>query len=179
MPDMHELQEMFAFSQPWWVVVLRGSVVYWFLFALLRVFARRDVGSVGTADVLLIVLIADASQNAMAGEYRSITEGCLLVSTLWGWSSLLDWLAFRSRRLRRWIEPPPLKLVQDGRLLRHNLRKEWLSVDELMSKLRQQGVDELSKVASAFIESDGEISVIQRGGEDKEGGGQGSRQRQP
>lgn len=165
MIDLSTLHDLFAFSQPWWAILLRGSAMYWFLFVLLRVFARRDVGSVATADMLLLVLIADASQNAMAGEYRSITEGCMLVLTLWGWSSLLDRLAFHSKTLRGWIEPAPLKLVQHGRLLRRNMRKEWLTVEELMSKLREQGVDDLSKVASAWMEADGEISVIKRGDE--------------
>jgi len=73
-----------------------------------RFVLRRDVGSIAIADVLLLVLIADAAQNAMAGGYQTITEGMLLVATIAGWNDLLDWLAFRVRWIRRWIAPPPL-----------------------------------------------------------------------
>ena len=159
---MTDWAALFELSLPWWEIVLRGSLMYVFLFLLFRVSARRDVSSVGMTDMLLIVLIADASQNAMAGEYRSITDGCLLVATLWGWSSLLDWAAYRSQWLGRWIEPPPLTLVRRGRVLRRNLRKEWLTVEELKAQLRKQGVDELAQVDIARMESDGEISVIRR-----------------
>lgn len=67
-------------------LVVRGTAMYWFLFLLFRFVLRRDVGSIGIADVLLLVLIADAAQNAMAGSYESITEGCLLVATIVGWN---------------------------------------------------------------------------------------------
>ena len=78
-------------------LVVRGTVLYWFLFLLFRFVLRRDVGQLGVADVLLLVLIADASQNAMAGGYETITEGLILVSTIAGWNWLLDWLAYHSQ----------------------------------------------------------------------------------
>jgi uncharacterized membrane protein YcaP (DUF421 family) len=127
-----------------------------------RVALRRDVGAIGVADVLLVVLIADAAQNAMAGEYRSITDGAVLVSTIIGWNLVIDWLAYRFKPLRRMLEPDPLPLVRDGRILRSNLRRELMSVDDLLGKLREHGVDDVGQVRAAHLESDGEMSVIRR-----------------
>lgn len=143
-------------------IVLRGSLMYVALFALLRVVLKRQTGTLGMTDLLLITLLADASQNAMAGEYKSLTDGVVLASTIIFWNYAFDWLSFKSARFRRLTEPPPLPLVKDGGLLRRNMRRELITEAELMGQLREQGLDDLSKVKAAYIESDGRISVIQR-----------------
>jgi uncharacterized membrane protein YcaP (DUF421 family) len=145
-------------------LVVRGTLLYWFLFALFRFVLRRDTGSIAIADILLLVLIADASQNAMAGGYTSVGEGLVLVSTIAGWNWVLDWAAWRFDAVRRIVEPGPLQLVRHGRILRDNLRRELLTIDELHAKLRQQGVEDIAQVKAAYLESDGSISVIQRDG---------------
>ena len=142
---------------------VRGTIVYLVLFALLRFVSTREAGSVGITDMLVLVLIADAAQNAMAGEYRSVPDGLLLVSVIIFWSYALDWLAYQSPRLRPLIHPPALPLVRNGRLVRQNLRKELITEEELESKLREQGVEDLKSVKVAYMESDGAISVIKRG----------------
>jgi uncharacterized membrane protein YcaP (DUF421 family) len=141
-------------------LVLRGTAVYWALFALFRFVLRRDAGTLGIPDLLLVVLVADAVQNAMAGGYRSIGEGLLLVATLAGWNWLLDWASFRWRWARRLSEPAPLVMVRRGRMLRANMRREMLTPQELMSSLREQGIDKLHMVKIARMEADGQISVI-------------------
>lgn len=143
-------------------LVVRGTAVYWFLFAIFRVVLRRNIGAVGIADVLLVVLIADAAQNAMAGEYRSITDGVILVTTIVAWNVAIDWLAYRMPGLGARLEAPKLPLVRDGKILHRNLRQEWITEEELRSKLRQQGVATLSEVRAAYMESDGAVSVITR-----------------
>ena len=143
-------------------IILRGSVMYLALFILLRVILKRQAGTLGMTDLLLITLLADASQNGMAGEYKSLPEGIVLVATIIFWNYALDWLSFKSPRFRRLIEPPPLPLIKDGQLLRRNMRRELISEADLMSQLREQGVSEVSKVKEAYIESDGRISVIER-----------------
>lgn len=143
-------------------MIVRGSVMYLGLLVLLRVILKRQPGTLGMTDLLLITLLADASQNAMAGEYRSLPDGMVLVSTIIFWNYFLDWLSFRSPRMRRWIEPAPLLLVENGKLLRQNLRRELISAEDLMGQLREQGITDLKKVKKAFIESDGQISVVQR-----------------
>jgi uncharacterized membrane protein YcaP (DUF421 family) len=156
-----DVAELFAVHMPAWELVLRGSAMYWFLFVIFRFVMHRDVGALGLADVLLLVIIADASQNAMAGEYKTVTEGFILVATIVGWNYLLDWAAFRFEFVRRFAEPPPLLLISKGRVLRANLRKELMTVDELMSKLREKSVEHLSQVKAAYMESDGQVTVIE------------------
>ena len=141
---------------------LRGSAIYWFIFLLFRIVLRRDTGSLAMADVLLLVLIADAAQNAMAGGYQSVADGFVLIATIAGWNLLLDWLTFRFEAMRKLLEPRPLLLVRDGRLQQHNLRRQFVSRDELMAKLREHGVQHLSEIKAAYMESGGEISVLKR-----------------
>ncbi|HYH42835.1 MAG TPA: YetF domain-containing protein [Burkholderiales bacterium] len=159
MPDW---QELFGLTVSPVELMIRGSAVYWFLVIVFRVVLRRDTGSVGIADILLLVIIADAAQNAMAGEYRSITDGLILVSTIIGWNVLIDWLSYRYPAIRRIFEPRPLQLVRDGRILRRNLAKELVAESELMSKLRVNGVDDVKDVKAAYMEPDGEITVIKK-----------------
>lgn len=155
---------LFTLSMSPLELVARGTAVYWFLFLLFRFVLRRDTGSIGVADVLLLVLIADASQNAMAGGYESVLDGMVLVGTIAGWNWLIDWVAYRSAPLRRWIEPPAVVLVRDGRPLLRNLRKEMISRDELMAKLHENGFESLDDVKMARMESGGEITVTPRRG---------------
>jgi uncharacterized membrane protein YcaP (DUF421 family) len=155
-------QKMFSLDTPLLEIVIRGTVIYLALFALLRFVVKREVGTVGIADLLVIVVIADAAQNAMAGTYTSITDGVLLVGTIVGWNVALDWLAFRFAAVRRVIEPQPVHLVKNGRVLRRNMRKVLLTDDELMSQLRLQGVHDLADVELSCMENDGRISVVER-----------------
>jgi uncharacterized membrane protein YcaP (DUF421 family) len=149
-------------------LILRGTIMYLALFALFRVVVRRQMGSLSLTDLLLIVLIADAAQNALAGDYRSIPEGLVLCATMIGWNYLLDWLSYRSPTLRRWLEPPALPLIKEGRMQRRNMRSELVTEEELMSHLRQQGATDPKEVQSAFLEPDGTISVIKYEGSKNE-----------
>ncbi len=161
---MPDLASLFAIGVHPLELVVRGTAMYWFLFLLFRFVLRRDVGSIGIADVLLLVLIADAAQNAMAGSYESITDGCILVATIAGWNWLVDFATWRFASLRRLLEPQQLPLVRNGQLLRRNMRREFITVEELMSQLRQHGLDSLEQVKTATMENDGQISVIRRDG---------------
>jgi uncharacterized membrane protein YcaP (DUF421 family) len=143
-------------------LVVRGTAVYWFLFLLFRFVLRRDAGSLGIADILLLVLIADASQNAMSGGYETVTDGVVLVATIAGWNWLMDWASYRFNVVRRFTEPRPLVLVRRGRIIARNLRREFVTIPELMASLREQGIDKLADVKMARMEADGAISVIRR-----------------
>ncbi|MEN6493919.1 MAG: YetF domain-containing protein [Thermoguttaceae bacterium] len=143
-------------------IILRGSIVYLGVFALFRVILARQMGSLGMADLLVLVLVADAAQNAMAGNYNSVPDGLILVATLIFWSYALDWLGFHFPRLQRLLFPPPFLLVKDGQMLFRNMRRELISREELLSQLRLQGVNDLAEVKRACMESDGRISVVKR-----------------
>ncbi len=153
-------RDLVSFSVSPLELFIRGSLMYWFLFLVFRFLLRRDVGGLGVADVLLVVLVADASQNGMTGGYKSVAEGIVLVSTLVGWNYALDFLSFRFPLFERFTTPPPLKLIRNGRILHRQLKTELLTVHELWSMLREQGIESLQQVRSAFLESDGALSVL-------------------
>jgi uncharacterized membrane protein YcaP (DUF421 family) len=150
---------MFVPSKPILETVIRGTATYLSLFVLLRMF-RRQTGSLGPADLLVLLLLADASQNAMAGEYRAITDGLILVATIMGWEYLLDFLSFRIPAIAKIVEREPLEVIKNGEINKEHLRRELMTEDELMSQLRQKGVDDTKRVKSSFIEGDGNVSVI-------------------
>ena len=163
-------ESIFLPDVPLLEIILRGTVMYISLFVLLRVVLKRQTGSLRMTDLLLITLIADASQNAMAGAYTSIPNGIVLVSTIIFWSYAFDWLGYRFPWFRRLTEPPPLPLIQNGKLLRRNLRQELITEDEVKSQLREQGLEDWAQVKEAFMESDGHISVIPYERKQKGGG---------
>ena len=143
-------------------MMVRGTLMYLILFGLLRLILKRQAGGLGITDLLVVVLIADAAQNGMAKEYRSITEGAVLVGTIIFWDYALDRLAYRFPAFERLARPPALLLVKDGNILRRNMRRELITTEELMSHLREQGVEKIEDVRSAHMESDGHVSVIKR-----------------
>jgi uncharacterized membrane protein YcaP (DUF421 family) len=143
-------------------VVLRGSVMYLVLFTLLRVLARREVGGLAPTDLLVLVLIADAAQNAMAGEYTSLPDGVVLVATIIAWSVVIDWAAYRFPWAARLAKPSSLMLVHNGRINRRNMRREFITEDELRSQLRKHDVTDLAEVESVRMEYDGRLSVVRK-----------------
>jgi uncharacterized membrane protein YcaP (DUF421 family) len=141
-------------------LMLRGSLVYWFLLLVFRFVLRRDAGALGMADILFVVIVADASQNAMSGGYDTVAEGFILVGTLVFWNYLLDWASFRWKRVRFLTDPEPILLIDRGRVLARNLRREFLTRDELDAQLRQHGIDDVAQVRRAYLENDGKLSVL-------------------
>ena len=165
---MIDWPNLFGFSVNPAEMVIRGTVIYWFIFLLFRFVLRRDIGAIGIADVMLVVLIADAASNGMSGGYDSITDGCVLVATIAGWNYLLDWMSFHFPTIRRLVEPPPLALIRDGKLQRKAMRQELISSSELETKLREHGIEKLDDIKVAYLEDDGEISVLRRDGQEPE-----------
>lgn len=141
-------------------LIIRGTLVYLALFSVLRFLPSRQLGTLGITDLLVVVLFAEAAQNAMASNYTSITEGAILVATVIFWSYFLNWLGYKLPNFQRFLNPPPLLLVKNGQMIQRHLQRELITEDELMSKLRQQGIEFLSDVKLAFIEADGRISII-------------------
>jgi uncharacterized membrane protein YcaP (DUF421 family) len=140
-------------------LVVRGSLMYLLILAGFRTF-RRDAGSLSVSDLLVVVLIADAAQNGMAGEYKSLTEGVVIVTTIFAWNYVLDWLAYRSRFVYWLLHPPSLLLIRNGQIQFRNLRSQLITKDDLLEQLREQGVDSVTRVKKCFLESDGRMSVI-------------------
>ncbi len=140
--------------------VIRGTIMYLGILAMLRLVLRRQVGGIGTADVLVVVLIAEVAGNSIAPAEQSVVEGLLLVATIFFWSYLIEWLQFRYPGFQRLIRDPKLKLIDKGRLLRRNMRREFVTKEELMAQIREQGLEDCSEVKAAYLEADGSISII-------------------
>ena len=164
--DLKDLADVFTMTAPVLELVVRGSVMYWFLVLVFRVILRRDVGSMGITDFLFVVLLGDAAQNGMIGDASSPTDTIVLILTLVFWNVLIDWATFRFRAVERLFAAQRLCLVRDGRPQRRNMRREFISMAELMSKVREEGLEDLDRVKRMYLESDGEISLIRQPGQD-------------
>jgi uncharacterized membrane protein YcaP (DUF421 family) len=155
--------------------VVRGVFIYLFILVMLRDVLRGRTAAVTVSDLLVLVLIADAAQNAMAADYHSITSGAVLVATIVLSSFTVDWLAFRSSRIQRFVHPERKPLVRDGRILHRVLAEELISEEELWTQLRLNGVEELSDVKAVYLEGNGAVSVIKLDPRAAPSGAQGSR----
>jgi uncharacterized membrane protein YcaP (DUF421 family) len=142
-------------------VVIRGSVIYLALFLALRFLPRRQVGGIVASDILILVLIADAVQNGMAGEYESITEALVLAGVIIGWATFIDWLDYHFPYFRL-AGGAPFALVAHGKLQRRNMARGQVSEFEVMAAMRQHGIDSLERVERMVLEGDGRISVLSR-----------------
>jgi uncharacterized membrane protein YcaP (DUF421 family) len=154
-------QDTFVPDTPLLEIFIRGSLVYLIIFVLLRVF-RRGSGGIGISDILVLVLIADAAQNAMASNYTSLPDGILLVGTIIFWSFFLDWLGYRYPRIRQFTYPDPIPLVLNGQRVRAHLQQVLITDTELDSHFRLQGIDSIARVKNSYVEGDGRISVIEQ-----------------
>ena len=162
MLDAAHWQTMFTIDTPLLEIFIRGTVIYLGMFLMLRVVLKRQTGGVSTTDVLVIVMLADAAQNGMAGTYQSIPDGLALVATIIFWSYSIDWLGFHFPWLEKLLEPAPLPLIRNGTMLRRNMRHELITTEEMMAHLRAQGIEDIRRIKLACIEADGKISIITR-----------------
>lgn len=164
---------MTAFETPDWAQVLvpdlalaesflRGSLVYLALIVLFRLVLKRQSGSLGLPDIMLVVLVSECVSNALSASAKSVPNGLAAVGALLFWNYALDRLAERWPYLRRRLEPEPVQIVKDGEPVRENLDAEGITDDELRGQLRQNGVEDVAQVKAAFVESEGGVSVIKK-----------------
>lgn len=122
---------------------------------------RRTGGELAMMDLIFVILIAEAAAHAM-GDYTSIADGFVLIVTLMGWNYLINLLSFHIPFIERLVSASPIQVVRDGQLLRRNMRREYLTEEELMGHLRQQGIEAISDVKAAYVEGEGRITVISK-----------------
>src|SRR6185437_5006376 len=157
-----DLDAVFGLNMSGFELFVRTTIVYLGLLAAMRVIARREAGSLELPDLLMIVLIADGVQNGMSGNYSTVTGAAIVGGTILGWNYVLTMLTYRFDFVRRLLRPKPLLLVRNGIMVRGNMRKEFVTSDELMSLLRSEGVQDLESVEAAYLEADGQLSVRKR-----------------
>ena len=142
-------------------LVGRGTVLYFGILFMTRLMPRRTGGELAMMDLIFVLLIAEAAAHAM-GEYTSVADGVVMIATLMGWNYLINSLSYRVPFIERLVPPPPLQVIRDGELLRRNTRREFLTEEELISRLRQEGISDGKEVKSAHVEGNGKISVVSK-----------------
>lgn len=149
-------------------IVIRATVVFFFLWIVTRAVGRSTLGELSTFQLLLYVTMGDFVQQAVTQQDFSVTGGILAVSTFALLTVAFGWLAWRFRRLRPVIEGPPLVIVRDGVPLLDTLKQERMTLEDLYSAARQQGLQRLRDIEMAVLESDGKVSFFTRArGEDE------------
>jgi uncharacterized membrane protein YcaP (DUF421 family) len=158
--DMPDWQELFIPTVPLLETFIRGSLMYLALFALMRFILKRESGSLGITDLLVLVLLSEASQNALASNYKSITDGVLLVTVIIFWSHALNWLGFKFPVFQKLIKPSKLLLIRNGRMIYENMKEELITEEELLMEMRTNGVSDIKDVSKAYMEGNGKVSII-------------------
>jgi uncharacterized membrane protein YcaP (DUF421 family) len=143
-------------------LILRAFVVYLVLLLGIRLTGKREVGQMTPFDLVLLLLISNAVQNAMIGPYNALTAGLVAALTLLVINRGMSRLVFRNRKWRRRIEGSPTLLVYDGEINWQAMRREGISEPDLRAALREHGVELTSQVHMAVLEIDGNISVIHK-----------------
>ena len=144
-------------------LVIRAVVVFLFIFAITRLIGRRELNSLEPFDMILLIVLGDLVQQGITQSDESVTGTLTVISTIALLSVLVSWVAFRFPRLRPAMEGEPVVLVQDGRPIERNLRRERLTVEEVAANARLQQIASLEDIQWAVLETNGQISFIKSG----------------
>ncbi len=142
--------------------LIRSAMVYLFLLIAFRLTGKRQLGQLTAFDLVVVLIISNVLQNAMIGNDNSLGGGLLGAVVILLLNALVAWFTFRYKRAERIIEHSPTVLVKHGRILHENLRRERVSMPELRTALRKEGVVSLRDVRYAILEEDGHLSVLTR-----------------
>jgi uncharacterized membrane protein YcaP (DUF421 family) len=141
-------------------VALRTSVVYLALLVGLRLTGTRQLGQMSTFDLVLLLIIANAVQNAMVGPDTSLAGGLVAAGVLIGWHRAIDWWRLRSRGLSKLLTGEGVMLIHNGSILQEHCERAGITRNELQQALREHGVARVEDVMLAVLEPDGAISVV-------------------
>ena len=141
-------------------ILLRVTIIYLVLLLGLRILGKREIAQLSVIDFVLVLLIANAVQNAMVGDDTSLTGGVVAAVALFLINFLFRWLVIRNKRFTRLLEGEPVTLVYNGKMLHRNMRKVQITESELMAVIREHGVTSVSEVDLAILEMNGAISVL-------------------
>jgi uncharacterized membrane protein YcaP (DUF421 family) len=145
-------------------LVIRATVIFFFVFVLTRAVGRRELSSLEPFDVILLVVIGDLVQQGITQSDDSVTGTLIVLATIALLTVGVSYVSFRSRKLRPLLEGEPLVLVEDGRVIEPHLARERLTVDDLMAEARLQNLASLSDVSWAVLETSGKISFLHKDG---------------
>jgi uncharacterized membrane protein YcaP (DUF421 family) len=161
---------MWDLAIPWYELTARAALVYLFLLVLLRLTAKRQVGQLAPFDLVLLLILSNAVQNAMNGGDNSYTAGVVLATVLVVLNGLVGYATFRSKWLEGLVEGRPKVLIHNGKVYDSVLWSQRLTHHELMAALRRAGCGCVEQVHVAVLENNGQISVVPRANEPADGG---------
>ncbi len=141
-------------------IIIRSTAVYLFMLIALRIFGKKELSQLNTADVILILLISNSVQNAMVGSNVSLLGGIAAASVLFAINFLLKNLMYKSKRFSDFMQEKPEILIHDGKLDFEILNKLNISSEELQEAMREHGIEHFTDVKLAMLEIDGNISII-------------------
>src|SRR5579885_1437055 len=136
-------------------IVLRAIAVFVFLMVLIRVIGRRELSSLQPFDLILLIILGDAVQQGLTQDDYSLTGAFLAVGTIAVLQVFVSWLSYRFPRTRGVIEGTPIVVVQDGKPIERNLRRERIDVSDILEAARQEGMASLAEVKWAVLETTG------------------------
>jgi len=151
---------MWALTVPFWELVIRGILVYLFLVIVLRISGKRQIGQLAPIDLILLLVLSNSVQNAMNGGDNSFIGGVISAITLVGTHYLVAFLSFKFKCFEWLVDGSPTTLISDGVLNQKAMDSEFLTIKELESAMRANGIEDISKVKKAVLENDGNISII-------------------
>ena len=141
-------------------IVVRAFFAFVFVFLITRLIGRRELSSLEPFDLILLVVVGDLIQQGITQSDMSFTGAVLATGTFALMVLAVSYVGFRFRRLRPLIDPQPLIVVQDGEVIEANLRKERMTVAELLAEARMQRIASLDEIKWAVLESNGRVSFI-------------------
>lgn len=151
---------MVIMVQTYFPIVISSASVYLFIVLAIRLFGKKELAQLSVVDLVFILLISNAVQNAMVGSNVSLAGGLVAASTLFVVNYLLKSLLLRSPGLNRFIQGEPLMLIYEGNVILKHLAQSQLSMEELQAAVREHGVETVKEVNLAILEVDGNISVL-------------------
>jgi uncharacterized membrane protein YcaP (DUF421 family) len=143
-------------------IVLRAAVAFVFILILTRIVGRRELSSLQPFDLILLVTIGDLVQQGVTQNDFSITGLMLAVGTIAVLTVLFSWAGWRFPRVRPMLEGTPLIVVQEGEPIMANLKRERLTVEEILAEARHEQIDSLDKIKWAVLETSGKLSFIEK-----------------
>lgn len=143
-------------------LVLRAIAVFAFLLVLTRVIGKRELSSLQPFDLILLIILGDAVQQGLTQDDYSLTGALLVVGTIAVLQVFVSWVSYRYKRLRPLIEGEPIIVVQDGKPIERNLKRERLTVEEIAEEARKQSIAHLDEVRFAVLETSGQVSFIKK-----------------
>jgi uncharacterized membrane protein YcaP (DUF421 family) len=156
------MEDLFQLSAPWWHFVLRACAIYVLVMVLVRVSGKRAVGQFTPFDLVLLILIGNAVQNGINGGDNSLTGAAIMATTLIALNYGVAFVTSRSRKVEKIVEGEPVVLARNGKLFDGVLRRELVSSEDFRESLRMNGVEDVSEVELALLETNGSISVVKK-----------------